>query len=244
MASSSRQAGSNRPGGAALRCILVAVAIDVVDGISVAFSYSAEPARDSSCIDVTDRPLLDDRRISLSARAVRECDKAARKLLGSPRSSSVFSAPARPALKGRSFEEALRLNRESSAHAVGISQQCFGIIPKIREVDDYITPELQGRVVEVHPELVFYEMSGGKSVKEGKKSKGGLAHRLELLAEAFDFNASELVENHRSSKVARDDIVDAMAACWTAERILKGEEVRVPNEPVRDSKGLLMEIVR
>ena len=35
-----------------------------------------------------------------------------------------------------------------------------------------------------------------------------------------------------------------MAACWTAERILKGEEVRVPNEPVRDSKGLLMEIVR
>ena len=107
-----------------------------------------------------------------------------------------------------------------------------------------MTPELQGRVVEVHPELVFYEMSGGKSVKEGKKSKGGLAHRLELLAEAFDFNASELVENHRSSKVARDDIVDAMAACWTAERILKGEEVRVPNEPVRDSKGLLMEIVR
>ena len=73
---------------------------------------------------------------------------------------------------------------------MGISQQCFGIIPKIREVDDYMTPELQGRVVEVHPELVFYEMSGGKSVKEGKKSKGGLAHRLELLAEAFDFNAS------------------------------------------------------
>ena len=30
-------------------------------------------------------------------------------------------------------------------------------------------------------------MSGGKSVKEGKKSKGSLAHRLELLAEAFDF---------------------------------------------------------
>ena len=212
------------------------IAIDVVDGISVVLDSENPP--EILCIDVPIE-LLDE-----AVRGGRECDKAARKFLGSPRSSSVFSAPARPALKGRSFEEALRLNRESSAHAVGISQQCFGIIPKIREVDDYMTPELQGRVVEVHPELVFYEMSGGKSVKEGKKSKGGLAHRLELLAEAFDFNASELVENHRSSKVARDDIVDAMAACWTAERILKGEEVRVPNEPVRDSKGLLMEIVR
>ena len=40
--------------------------------------------------------------------------------------------------RAEASREALRLNRESSAHAVGISQQCFGIIPKIREVDDYM----------------------------------------------------------------------------------------------------------
>ena len=212
------------------------IAIDVVDAISKVLD-SGEPPK-ILCIDV---PIgLFDR----ARRGGRECDKAARKLLGRPRSSSVFSPPARPALKGRSFEEALRLNRESSSHAVGISQQCFGIIPKIREVDDFMTPQRQERVVEVHPELVFYELSGGKSVKERKKTKAGLARRLELLGPALGCNASELVENHRSSKVARDDIVDAMAACWTAERILTGREVRLPSEPVRDSKGLRMEIVR
>ena len=90
------------------------IAIDVVDEISVVLDSENPP--EILCIDVP-IGLLDE-----AVRGGRECDKAARKLLGSPRSSSVFSAPARPALKGRSFEEALRLNRESSAHAVGISQ--------------------------------------------------------------------------------------------------------------------------
>lgn len=212
------------------------IAIEVVDAISVVLDSDHPP--EILCIDVP-IGLLDE-----AVRGGRECDKAARKLLGSPRSSSVFSAPVRPALKGRDYKEALRLNRESSSQAVGISQQCFGIVPKIREVDDFMTPRLQERVVEVHPELVFYELRGGKPVTEGKKSKEGLARRIELLAEAFDCNASELVENHRSSKVARDDIVDAMAACWTAKRVLAGRAVRLPTEPIVDAKGLRMEIVR
>jgi len=32
----------------------------------------------------------------------------------------------------------------------------------------------------------------------------------------------------RPSGVALDDLIDAMAACWTAERVLKNEEIRLP----------------
>jgi predicted RNase H-like nuclease len=48
----------------------------------------------------------------------------------------------------------------------------------------------------------------------------------------------------RPSGVGRDDVLDAMAVCWTAERVLRKKEIRVPGEPVRDSRGLRMEIVR
>ncbi len=41
----------------------------------------------------------------------------------------------------------------------------------------------------------------------------------------------------------RDDIVDAMVATWTAERVLKKREERLPGKPVRDGRGLRMEIV-
>jgi predicted RNase H-like nuclease len=44
--------------------------------------------------------------------------------------------------------------------------------------------------------------------------------------------------------VARDDLLDAMAVCWTVEGILKGKGVRISEEPKRDSRGLRIEIVR
>ena len=174
----------------------------------------------------------------------RGCDKAARVLLGQPRGRSVFSPPARPTLRARRFEEALRLNRATSPRALGISRQSFGILPKIRQVDELITPGLQDRILEVHPELVFYELNDAKPLVERKKSREGRNLRTRLLERTWEGDVSELVETARNSKVARDDIIDAMAACWTAERVLKGRDVRLPSEPKRDSRGLRMEMVR
>src|SRR5262249_9710883 len=51
----------------------------------------------------------------------RTCDGDARRLLGWPRSSSVFSPPCRKALAARTFPETLQLNR--SAMGIGISKQ-------------------------------------------------------------------------------------------------------------------------
>ena len=74
-------------------------------------------------------------------------------------------------------------------------------------------------------------------MKESKKSKPGRSARIHALERAWRCKLGEIIETHRCSTVARDDIVDAMAACWTAERVHAGTETRLPAEPPRDSKG-------
>jgi len=71
----------------------------------------------------------------------RACDKAARKLLGQPRGTSVFAAPCRAALSATTHREASQINREETGR--GLSQQAFGIISKIKQVDDAITSDCQ-----------------------------------------------------------------------------------------------------
>lgn len=124
-----------------------------------------------------------------------------------------------------------------------MSIQGFGILPKIREVDELMTRSLQGRIVEVHPELCFYEMNRGRPIVAPKRTALGRRLRVRLLESAWRRNLSEVIEC-RPRGVGRDDIVDAMAVCWTAERILRKKEVRLPGEPPRDVRGLRMEIVR
>ncbi len=174
----------------------------------------------------------------------RECDIAARRLLGRLRASSVFTPPARRALEASSYREAVRLNRSTSPHRLGISVQTFGIFPKLREVDRLISRTLQKRIVEVHPELCFCEMNGGKPLEESKKEAAGQRRRIRLLENAWKRKLSALLDGPRPTGIGRDDILDAMAACWTAERILRRKEIRLPEEPPRDSRGLRMEIVR
>lgn len=166
-------------------------------------------------------------------------DPAARKLLGTGRGSSVFSPPVRGALESMTFQEAGAANRASSSHTIGISLQAFGLFPKLLEVDRAMTAETQGRVLEVHPELSFFEMAGGVPARHAKKTLSGRAERIALLAGAG--------LAHRGGKLAGaapDDILDALAACWTARRIAVGQAIRVPRDAPVDLRGLRMEIWR
>jgi predicted RNase H-like nuclease len=79
----------------------------------------------------------------------REVDKEARRLLGTPKRSSVFTPPTRPALVSATYEVA-------QSFGAGMSHQAFGILPKIREVDQLMTPEVQETVREIHPELCSF----------------------------------------------------------------------------------------
>jgi predicted RNase H-like nuclease len=128
------------------------LAVRVVRAFSSVLALAEAPA-----VVAVDMPigLLD-----AAVRGGRECDRQARALLGSPRRSSVFAPPVRAALAATTHAAACEANRASSGDCVGVTRQAFGIAGKLKEVDDAMTPALQGRVVEVHPELSFLAMAG------------------------------------------------------------------------------------
>jgi Protein of unknown function (DUF429) len=126
----------------------------------------------------------------------RECDRAVRTLLGEERGRSVFPAPVRCVLEVlngpplpivEKHQEACRRSRSSGPEAKGISRQAFNILSKIREVDDLLNarPELRLVMREIHPELCFYELAGGKPMTNGKTSRLGKEERRAALGRAF-----------------------------------------------------------
>ena len=127
--------------------------------------------------------------------------------------------------------------------------KCFHLFPKIREVDALMTPAMQDRVAECHPEGAFWAMNSRQPLGEPKQVKSqpyapGLALRRTLLERAgvsTDFLAAH---RFRSSEAREDDFLDACACAWTARRVLLGEAIRFPeNGDTLDPKGLRMEIL-
>ena len=182
-----------------------------------------------------------------SDRDGRECDRLARRALGSPRASSVFSAPAFPVLAATNYEDAKR----KSDQAIGkkLSRQAFAIIPKIKEVNEYLAANRNSSVVvrEVHPELCFWGLNGGAAMQHTKKKRAGFDERLQLLQKFLpNAQAQALVQdalkNHKRSEVARDDIIDALVAlvtgCTADDKL-----ITLPANPPLDLRGLAMEIV-
>jgi predicted RNase H-like nuclease len=158
------------------------------------------------------------------------------------RASCVFTPPVRRALAASTYAEALRINRRSSPHRSGISRQSFGLFAKLRELDALITPRLQARVREAHPEFAFLCMNRGKPVAEPKKTATGFARRAALLRR-HGFGPMVAAARSVPRKFASpDDVLDAAAVCWTALRLLRGEATVLPERPVRDGRGLRMEV--
>ncbi|HEV8715800.1 MAG TPA: DUF429 domain-containing protein [Candidatus Binatia bacterium] len=168
----------------------------------------------------------------------RECDRQARRLLGR-RASSVFTPPTRALLAATCYEQ---------VRSHGLSIQAFGILPKIREVDQLMTPALQIRVHEAHPELAFRFLAGGP-MQHNKKTLAGREERLRALEQASGGRFSgirEAFENTlktcKRSQIVPDDLLDAYILAWLALRIVDRQANRVPCDPPVDHKGLRMEI--
>lgn len=171
---------------------------------------------------------------------------AARARLGA-RQSSVFSVPSRAAVMCQDYRQACRINQLNSDPPKKVSRQCFNLFDKMREIDALITPDLQGRIFEVHPELAFWAMNGEHPLALPKKVKSrpdpaGLALRRDLL-KAAGFPIDALRRGiWKSSEAAEDDVLDACATAWSARRIRDGRHVQLPPDPPRDGRGLRMEI--
>ena len=203
----------------------------------------------------------------------RACDIEARKKLGRKRLAAVFPAPPRPfvdkvaltpdwdwtAAHGKPFQEAFaeanKWHREKFRNK-GLAAQSFGIAPKIAEMDEFMrtrdttSPEIR----EVHPEICFWALKGGKpgsSMSHNKKTLWGFKERIKVLRRcAQEINGIDVDaifkkarDKYMKKEVADDDILDAIAVAITAKIGCENGFMTLPDNPPKDSKGLPMEMV-
>ena len=196
--------------------------------------FAAAPETEVLAIDIP---------IGLTETGSRQCDVAARRVLGTKRASSVFPAPIRPALFADTYPEACEISFRTQQKK--LSKQSWAIYPKICEVDALLQKDdgIARRVYEVHPEVTFAAWNGAP-INDPKKSGAGFARRSHLITAHFGEEAFESVRGRYSRRrAADDDILDAFAALWTAERIAAGRSESLPPAAVIDEAGLPMRIV-
>ncbi len=180
--------------------------------------------------------------IGLATEGLRGCERIARGLLGARR-SSVFTPPTRRLLDliadVPTYQAANRLSHATLGH--GLAVQAYNIYPRIREVDAVLTPADQAIVREVHPELSFRTMLGAPCAASKHTAEGGAERWAALRAHCPWLRESDLLRPPRGAE--SDDLLDALAAAWTAVRIATGQAFRIPAEPVIDARGLRMEML-
>ena len=178
------------------------------------------------------RRAMIDMPIGLKMSGHRTCDLRARELVG----ASVFPGARRNLWEFPDQASANQYYWRHEGPGMGVSCQLWNIRDKIKEVDDFITPDRQATIGEAHPELIFRKL--GHSLRlEGKKSALGRDQRITLLADRGFVKLSKWLTQRYGTGIGRDDLIDA-CACAVAARDstsrLDGNEV--------DVRGLRMEI--
>ena len=153
--------------------------------------------------------------------------------------SSIFNAPTRLVLDAKNYEEANKINKSKG---MGLSKQSWNLVKKIKEVDEYIRNSNVTIIFESHPEIIFQIMKRDK-ITTKKKNDEGIIERRNLL-EKNGFNKVFLEKNlsARDSFYKKDDFIDACSLFWSANRAIAKTEVKIPNDIVLDSEGIIMQI--
>ena len=193
------------------------------------FDYSSSLGR---LLSMPHQRAMIDMPIGLKMSGHRRCDISARGLVG----ASVFPGARRNLWEFPDQASANQYYWRHEGPGMGVSCQLWNIRDKIREVDDFITPDRQASVGEAHPELIFRKLSHPLRL-EGKKSPLGRDQRITLLAGRGFVRLSKWLTQRHGTGIGRDDLIDA-CACAVAARdstsCLGGDEA--------DIRGLRMEI--
>jgi predicted RNase H-like nuclease len=142
----------------------------------------------------------------------RQADVAARRFLTGA-ASTVFTTPTRELLEN------------PFGPGLGISAQAHALGPRILHVTQLAQSD--ERLYEVHPEVSFRAMNGGRPLRYRKRWAGGVVERLELLRR----HGIALTELGESASVPVHDVLDAAAAAWSAHRIVAGAARSLPDPP-------------
>lgn len=142
----------------------------------------------------------------------RRADAAARAFLRGA-ASTVFTTPTKAILE------------QPFAPGLGVSKQAHSLGPRIVHVTELALRD--PRIREVHPEVSFRAMNDGRALRHRKKSAGGALERIELLRR----HGIEPSPLDAAAEVPLDDVLDAAAAAWSAQRIARGKARSLPDPP-------------
>jgi len=156
----------------------------------------------------------------------------ARRLLGRPRSSSVFPSPPRRLVEmyvssratgPETFDALNEWSKQVTGQ--GLQLQTFHLLKKIGEIDAVLQrDEAPPGIFEVHPELAFWAMNGESATRLNKRSAAGREERRVILSRSLP---PVLLELPTPRGCAEDDLLDALAAIWSAARLATGNADRV-----------------
>ena len=162
--------------------------------------------------------------IGLPLTGRRRAELEARAYVGR-RSSSVFPVPPRAVLEAGSYAEASQISQ--SLTGGGISKQSYALARKILEVDAW-RASAPCRVVEVHPEVSFTEMLGRPPAASKKTWAGMIERRAALAAHGVVIDS---ITGPATVQGATDDLLDAAAVAWSAQRVAAGAARSFPHPP-------------
>lgn len=203
------------------------------------WKYHSDAAR--ICVDIP---------IGLPAERRRDCDIRARQKLGAQK-RRVSYTPIREAVYEQNLDAAKRLNEDAG---YSIQNQAWSLVPRIREVDEFLDthPGARDRLVECHPELCFYSLNGRNPVVEPARTRAGIDRRTALLSDEHSTAATVYEEScarylqpsYASFLRTEADILNALVAAVTAQRPAS-DLSRLPEgeDPPRDARGLPMQLV-
>lgn len=184
-------------------------------------------------LDVPHSRAMIDIPIGLPARGYRACDIEAVSRVG----SRVF-------LGARWAVWAFESYRDANAHYwsdndKGISKQLWCIRDNLQQINYLMTPKLQLRLLETHPELVFLRLNHDRKL-DPKSSISGRAQRVALLQENGFSQIDRWLNQRYGTHIKKDDLIDA-CACALAARDSK-ERLQNHGSPSTDERGIRMEI--
>jgi predicted RNase H-like nuclease len=208
-----------------------AFAVGVYDGLDHLLRH--HPTLEVIAIDIP---------IGLTTFEPRACDLETRRALR-PRGSVVFPAPLRQVVAEASYHRAMALNL--SINQKGISKQAHAIYGRVHQIDQELAASERLRQItyEIHPERSFAAMNGDAPVLLSKHKAEGRPMRIALLDENLAVDLFDRLRPAVPRSMAKDDdVLDALAALWTARRIRDGVAQTHPANPPIDATGLPMRI--
>ena len=169
-------------------------------------------------------------------------DRIARKIV-KPRTSTIFAVPTRQAVY--EFTKEKQKDANLSAIGKGLSEQTVAIIPKMREVDEFLlaNEEYMNVIRESHPEVCFARLNG-EVLMTNKSEKNGITDRVQVLSMFLqDLSEEYVIRSAKRLGCKSDDILDAVCLAVTANLNAQGMAEIIPENPSTDNKGLKMNMV-